>query len=174
MCGPLPVSLCQRNRDNLQIVAIDKTTLPTELYLSASISRRLMPIQAPDEVLRRLCLAYPWSRECVGVDPILPTASENSALWHGASGYQYAVGRNIPNGAQCESVQLVPLDKITSRYNYSQTSSESSNPNQLFLQVPEPPVMRFVNPSMTILITESHSLLNPRRRAAALIHNDFI
>jgi hypothetical protein len=95
-----------------------------------------MPVQSPDEVLRRLCLAYPWSPECQGVDPIRPTDSENGALWHGTSGYEYATGRNIPSGAQCESVQLIPLDKIGPRYPPPSPVPATQDSGQIYLQVP--------------------------------------
>jgi hypothetical protein len=97
-----------------------------------------MPIQAPDEVLRRLCLAYPWSAECQGVGPIKPTDSENAALWHGSSGYEYATGRSIPKGSQCESVQLIPLDKIHARYPPPPAEASAPDPNRVYLQVPVP------------------------------------
>ena len=71
-----------------------------------------MPIDAPDAVLRRICLAYPWSSECTGVAPIVPTQGETNAMWHGEDGYAVASGPNIPAGGRCESVQLIPVDHM--------------------------------------------------------------
>ena len=71
-----------------------------------------MSIQGPDEVLRRICLSYPWSAECRAISPMIPMAAENGALWHGPGGFVHAVGKQIPPGTRCESVQLIPVESI--------------------------------------------------------------
>jgi len=94
-------------------------------------------MQDPGEVMRRLCLAYPWSAECKAIAPIRPTPEENQGLWHGESGYDYAVGKNVPRGTQCESVQLVPYENIL-KSKMSSADIASSMAASPFHQLPPP------------------------------------
>jgi hypothetical protein len=73
-----------------------------------------MPVPDLSEAMRRVCLIYPWSTECSGVAPIVPTDGEMKAMWNSPDGLIAASGKAIPTGAQCESVQLVPVSKIGS------------------------------------------------------------
>ena len=71
-----------------------------------------MPVPDLSEAMRRVCLIYPWSSECSGVAPIVPTDGETKAMWNSPDGLFAASGKAIPTGAQCESVQLIPVNKI--------------------------------------------------------------
>jgi hypothetical protein len=99
-----------------------------------------MSFQEPNEILRRLCLAYPWSSECQAIGPIRPTAAENQGLWHGDTGYDYAKGKNIPTGTRCESVQLIPYEKLVNKQ-YSPSdiaASMASDGTSVYMQFPTP------------------------------------
>ena len=93
-------------------------------------------MQDAGEVMRRLCLAYPWSHECQAIAPFRPTLAENQAIWSGEGGYEYAVGKNVPAGTQCESVQLVPFDSIMKRQYASSDVAPSAR--NIYMQFPEP------------------------------------
>ncbi len=76
-----------------------------------------MPVESIDDITRRLCLLYPWSRECQGVAPIEPSPGESAGIWTGPGGLEYVTSsKNIPTGSKCEAVQLVPLDAIGKRF----------------------------------------------------------
>lgn len=115
----------------------------------------------PGELIRRLCLAYPWSAECQGIPPILPTATENAALWSGPGGYQQLVGsvmkKDIPLGTQCEPVQLVPLSAIGNRTPDLPLAQPS---NSMFLQFPTPSVRGLENADFIWLFTDRLGLIN--------------
>lgn len=83
---------------------------------------------------------YPWSPECQGVAPIQPTAAENQGMWHGEGGYAYAKGKNIPAGSRCESVQLLPYEKLMHRHFTVSDMAEAAVPNgaEIFNQFPPP------------------------------------
>lgn len=97
-----------------------------------------MSVQGPDEVLRRLCLAYPWSTECQSIGPIRPTAEENQGLWHGDMGYDHAKGANIPEGSRCESVQLIPFDKLVNKQYSPSDIAASMQPEDTGVQMQFP------------------------------------
>ena len=97
-------------------------------------------IQDPDEVLRRICLAYPWSSECRAIAPMVPSAAENGFLWHGAGGYMHATGKEIPPGTQCESVQLVPIDSIM-KPRVEQPATAPTASLGMYTQIPKPMAM---------------------------------
>ena len=95
----------------------------------------------PDVVLRRICLAYPWSSECLSTGPVAPTEAESRSMWHGEGGYQIASGKNIPTGARCESVQLVPVDhmgKKIGKFTGSATLEDHVRSNGMMGQFPLP------------------------------------
>ena len=96
-----------------------------------------MPIETIDELTRRLCLLYPWSRECQGVPPMVPTDGEMAGMWHGSGGYQVAQSTsNIPAGSQCESVQLIPVSSIGKRFGVTPVGYETQLPTALHAQFP--------------------------------------
>lgn len=94
-------------------------------------------VESIDDLTRRLCLLYPWSRECQGVPPIEPSPGEAAGMWHGQGGYQVATTvKNIPKGSQCESVQLIPVEAIGKRFGPTPVGNEVQLPSALHMQFP--------------------------------------
>lgn len=98
-----------------------------------------MTIESIDDLTRRLCLLYPWSRECQGVSPIMPTDGERAGMWHAPGGYEVAQSTsNIPTGAQCESVQLIPVDAIGKQVGSTPVGYETQLPSVIHQQFQTP------------------------------------
>lgn len=88
------------------------------------------------ETLRRICLLYPWSRECAAVAPMTPSAAELPGMWHGEGGYTAAFGKTIPNGTRCESVQLIPIGAIgKSGGSVVEPITETQPVNSVYMQI---------------------------------------
>ena len=124
-----------------------------------------MPITPPDEVLRRICLAYPWSNECQGIAPIVPTGAETKAMWHGEGGYELASGKNVPEGTRCESVQLIPISQIGKKMEglnaAAQAAVSAPNPNAVYMQFPTPKLEGLESVLFSnILIAHNRALIN--------------
>ena len=112
-----------------------------------------------DEVLRRICLAYPWSAECRAIAPIVPSADENAAIWHGPGGYVHAVGKEIPPGARCESVQLVPVESIMKpRVDPSVLAVPPSPALGMYTQIPPPMAQSMGIMSVQFLVSATTKL----------------
>jgi hypothetical protein len=106
-----------------------------------------MPIESIDDLTRRLCLLYPWSRECQGVPPIIPTDGERSGMW----GYQVAQSiRNIPTGSQCESVQLIPVAAVGKQIGSVRVGYETQLPSVVHTQFPLPTTVSSIPAGLVI------------------------
>ena len=120
-----------------------------------------MGILDPSETLRRICLAYPWSQECTSIAPIVPTDGEMKSMWNGQNGLTYASGKNIPTGAQCESVQLVPVDQMgvaQSLMNGTVTSQQHAMTNGIMHQFTQPRIQAL--DFFPLLLAREYSIKN--------------
>lgn len=100
-----------------------------------------MPIETVDDLTRRLCLLYPWSKECQGVGPMVPTDAERASMFHAPGGYEVAQSTaSIPPGSQCESVQLIPVGAIGSKFGSTPVGYETQLPTVMHSQFPQPTV----------------------------------
>lgn len=97
-----------------------------------------MVLNTPSETLSRICVAYPWSRECAGVAPIVPSPGEQTAIWNGDGGFAAASGKNIPNGTRCESIQLIPVSAIGKN---PPSAVVQPDPNGMYMQIRSMPVL---------------------------------
>jgi hypothetical protein len=101
-------------------------------------------MESIDDITRRLCLLYPWSRECQGVAPIEPSPGESAGIWNGPGGLEYVTSaKNIPDGSKCEAVQLVPLDAIGKRHSVG--GGGVTPPNIVEFQFPQNVVGRSIS-----------------------------
>ena len=103
------------------------------LCVCSVFSRMCNSVMAETDALHRICVAYPWSQECSGLAPIVPTDTEQSQIWSGPGGLVAATGTNIPNGTRCESVQLIPIDAIGKRA--PEPPAVKQDPNSMYMQI---------------------------------------